>query len=65
LGIGVDKLDNKNMISLFDHDGGLDDKRNRLETAMHRLQGKLGDRIIQSGRQFSRNIAQDDSDASD
>ena len=53
------------MISLFDHDGGLDDKRNRLEAAMHSLQGKLGDQIIQSGRQFSRNIAQDDSDASD
>jgi len=65
LGIGVDNLDNKNMISLFDHDGGIDDKRNRLEAAMHSLQGKLGDRIIQSGRQFSRNIAQDDSDTSD
>lgn len=62
LGIGVDNLNNKNMVSLFDHDGGLDDKRNRLEAAMHSLQSKLGDRIIQSGRQFSRNIARDDTD---
>jgi hypothetical protein len=32
----------------------VNDKRNRLEAAMDRLQGKLGDSIIQSGRQFSR-----------
>ena len=49
--------------TLFDRNGGVDDKRNRLEAAMDQLQGKLGDRIIQSGRQFSRNhFAADDDD---
>ena len=54
LGIGVSHLDHVKTQTLFDHNGGVDDKRNRLEAAMDQLQSKLGDRIIQSGRQFSR-----------
>ena len=63
LGIGVSHLDHMTTQTLFDHNGGFDDKRNRLEAAMDQLQGKLGDRIIQSGRQFSRHhFAADDDD---
>ena len=54
LGIGVSYLDHVTTQTLFDHNGGFDDKRNRLEAAMDQLQSKLGNRIIQSGRQFSR-----------
>ena len=64
LGIGVSNLDHLTTRTLFDHNGGFDDKRNRLEAAMDQLQGKLGDRIIQSGRQFSRNQSpKDDNDS--
>jgi DNA polymerase-4 len=63
LGIGVSHLDNVKTQTLFDRNGGVDDKRNRLEAATDQLQGKLGDHIIQSGRQFSRHhFAADDDD---
>ena len=62
LGIGVSNLDHLTTQTLFDHNGGFDDKRNRLEAAMDQLQRKLGDRIIQSGRQFSRYQSADDDD---
>ena len=62
LGIGVSHLDHMTTQTLFDHNGGVDDKRNRLEAAMDQLQGKLGDRIIQSGRQFSRDQSDHDDD---
>jgi len=62
LGIGVSHLDHVMTQTLFDQSGGVDDKRNRLEAAMDQLQGKLGDRIIQSGRQFSRHHFADDND---
>ena len=62
LGIGVSHFDNVTTQTLFDHNGGFDDKRNRLEAAMDQLQRKLGDRIIQSGRQFSRYQSADDDD---
>ena len=63
LGIGVSHLYHVTIPTFFDHNGGFDDKRNRLEAAMDQLQGKLGDRIIQSGRQFSRyQSAHDDED---
>ena len=42
LGIGVSHLDHVTTQTLFDHNGGFDDKRNRLEAAMDQLQGKLG-----------------------
>ena len=64
LGIGVSNLDHVTTQTLFDHNGGFDDKRNRLEAAMDQLQGKLGDRIIQSGRQFSRYQSANDGDDS-
>ena len=63
LGIGISNLDHVTTQTLFDRNGGVDDKRNRLEAAMDQLQGKLGDHIIQSGRQFSRHhFAADDDD---
>ena len=63
LGIGVSNLDHVMIRTLFDRNGGFDDKRNRLEAAMDQLQGKLGNRIIQSGRQFCRyQPASDDDD---
>ena len=65
LGIGVSHLDHVTTQTLFDHNGGFDDKRNRLEAAMDQLQGKLGDRIIQSGRQFSRCQSANDDDDTD
>ena len=62
LGIGISHLDHVTTQTLFDHNGGFDDKRNRLEAAMDQLQGKLGDRIIQFGRQFSRYQSANDDD---
>ena len=54
LGIGVSHLNQASSSSFLDLNDEVNDKRNRLEAAMDRLQGKLGDSIIQSGRQFSR-----------
>ena len=62
LGIGVSHLDHVKTQTLFDRNGGVDDKRNRLEAAMDQLQSKLGDRIIQSGRQFFRHQSVHDDD---
>jgi len=39
---------------LFDLDGGADDKRNRLESAVDQLHQKLGFDALRTGRQFSR-----------
>ena len=54
LGIGVSHLNQASSSLFLDLNDEVNDKRNRLEAAMDRLQGKLGDSIIQSGRQFSR-----------
>jgi len=62
IGIGVSNLDHVTTQTLFDYNGGFDEKRNRLEAAMDQLQGKLGDRIIQSGRQFARYQSANDDD---
>jgi hypothetical protein len=62
LGIGVDNLGEANSGSLFDLGGSLNDKRNRLEQAVDLLEGKLGDGIIKSGRQFARRRPESDDD---
>jgi DNA polymerase-4 len=54
LGIGVSHFNQASSSSFLDLNDEVNDKRNRLEAAVDRLQGKLGDSIIQSGRQFSR-----------
>ena len=54
LGIGVSHLNQASSSLFLDLNDEVNDKRNRLEAAVDRLQGKLGDSIIQSGRQFSR-----------
>ena len=54
LGIGVSHLNQASSSLFLDLNDEVNDKRNRLEAAMDRLQGKLGESIIQSGRQFSR-----------
>jgi len=62
LGIGVYNLGEANSDSLFDLGGSLNDKRNRLEQAVDLLEGKLGDGIIKSGRQFARRRPESDDD---
>jgi hypothetical protein len=63
LGIGVNNLQEKCSDSLFDLDGGLNDKRNRLEEAVDLLEEKLGDGIIKSGRLFTRHKSGSDDES--